>query len=87
MGAWGSGTGKREVTVQAWPSCSLLLGNMDTTAMQVLEEEEVGRWLGHPGLKGKEVAGEGPLNPCPCFRWERVCPAPLGSLEASSAVL
>lgn len=45
--------GRRGGTVQAWPSCGLLLGDMDTIAVQVLGEEEVGHGLGHPGLKGK----------------------------------
>lgn len=64
--------------MQAWPSCGLLLGDMDTIAVQVLGEEEVGHGLGHPGLKGKEVAGEGLLSPYPCSRWQRICPVPQG---------
>ena len=49
---------RSEVTVQAWPSCSLLHGDMDAswpmaqashTAVQVLGKEELGRKLGHVG--------------------------------------
>lgn len=75
--------------MQAWLSCSLLLGDMDTTAMQVLEEEEVGRWLGHPGLKGKGVAGGGSSQSLPLFQVGEGLPGPSGvsrGLKCSSVM-